>query len=77
MRILLFSTNFLPYIGGAELALKEITDRIDGFDFDLITARLEKKLSAEEKIGNIRVFRVGNKLTFFNFILPKFFFPNL
>ena len=75
MKILLFSTNFLPYIGGAELALKEITDRIGEFSFDLITSRLEKKLPAEEKIGNIRVFRVGNKMAFLNFLLPKFFFP--
>ena len=28
MKILLFSTAYLPFVGGAELALKEITDRL-------------------------------------------------
>ncbi|OGY44915.1 MAG: hypothetical protein A2729_03995 [Candidatus Buchananbacteria bacterium RIFCSPHIGHO2_01_FULL_39_14] len=30
MRILIFSLAYLPFIGGAELAVKEITDRISG-----------------------------------------------
>lgn len=59
-RILIFSTAYLPLIGGAELAIKEITERLgDDFSFDLICARIKKELPAEEKIGNVNVRRLG------------------
>lgn len=58
-RILIFSIAYEPLIGGAELAVRKITDRLSSYDFDLITCRLEKNLPKEEKIGNVRVFRVG------------------
>jgi len=36
-RILIFSTAYLPFVGGAEVAVKEITDRLaDDFSFVLI-----------------------------------------
>jgi len=40
MKILIFSTTYFPFIGGAEIAVKEITDRVKSYQFDLITARL-------------------------------------
>ena len=44
-RILIFSTAYYPFVGGAEVAVKEITDRLAGdFDFDLITAKIKKGL---------------------------------
>lgn len=48
-------------MGGAEVAVKEITDRLHGqdYEFHLITLRLDKNLPKEEKIGNIFVYRVG------------------
>ncbi len=59
-KILIFSTAYLPLIGGAEIAVKEITDRFgDDFVFDLICARIKKELPTREKIGNIEVYRVG------------------
>jgi glycosyltransferase involved in cell wall biosynthesis len=59
-KILIFSTAYLPLIGGAEIAVKETTDRLGGnFIFDLICARIKKELPAQEKIGNINVFRLG------------------
>jgi len=64
--------TYLPFIGGAEIATKEITDRIDNFDFDLITARLDKKLETEERIGNVNVYRVGKGSA-----LDKYLFPFL
>ena len=33
-RILILSTAYLPHIGGSELAIKNITDRINNFEFD-------------------------------------------
>ena len=56
MKILIFSTAYFPFVGGAEVAVKEITDRLashgttrpvlggDGFSFDMITARMDNKL---------------------------------
>lgn len=59
-KVLIFSTAYLPLIGGAEVAVKEITDRLgDGFVFDLICARIEKNLPARERVGQINVYRVG------------------
>lgn len=60
-RILLFALTYQPFVGGAEVAIKEITDRIDPSDysFDMITLRFDSDLPRVEKIGNITVHRVG------------------
>lgn len=59
-RILIFSTAYFPYVGGAEVAIKQITDRLyQDYDFDLITARIDKNLNTVEKVGNVNVYRVG------------------
>ena len=52
-RILIFSLAYTPYVGGAELAIKEITDRLDPneYSFDMITLRFDRKLPDVEKIG--------------------------
>jgi len=71
-RILIFSTAYFPLIGGAEVAIKEITNRIHGFKFDLITARIDSKLAKYEKIGNINVYRIGLGWQLDKFILPIF-----
>lgn len=57
--IIIFSTAYLPFTGGAEVAVKEITDRINNFQFDMVTARLDGKLPKFEKIGGVNVHRVG------------------
>lgn len=72
--ILIFSIAYIPFVGGAELAVKEITDRIyksdssakDGFTFDMITLRFNKNWPKFEKIGNVNVYRISS---------PKIFFP--
>jgi glycosyltransferase involved in cell wall biosynthesis len=58
-KILIFSTAYFPFVGGAEVAVKEITDRIKDFEFDMITAKLGRHLKSHERVGNINVFRVG------------------
>jgi glycosyltransferase involved in cell wall biosynthesis len=61
-RILIFSLAYYPnHVGGAEVAIKEITDRIDPSDieFHLITLRFEKNAPKEERVGNVCVYRVG------------------
>ena len=60
--VLIFSFVYYPrYIGGAEVAVKEITDRISvsEIEFDLIALRIDKNLPKFERIGNVNVHRVG------------------
>ncbi|MBM2817899.1 MAG: hypothetical protein HW401_489 [Parcubacteria group bacterium] len=73
-RILIFSIAYIPFVGGAELAVKEITDRFPtlnsktsaDFSFDMITLRFNKNWPKFEKIGNVNVYRISS---------PKIFFP--
>lgn len=60
-RVLIFSLTYHPFIGGAEIAVKEITDRIKSEDisFDMITLRFDSALPKIEKIGNVTVHRIG------------------
>src|SRR3989344_2137239 len=67
-KVLIFSLAYYPHVGGAEVALKEITDRISDTAFHMITLRMagEKR---EERIGNILVHRVGSGASYFQKIL--------
>lgn len=59
-KVLIFSLAYDPFVGGAEVAIKEITNRLgDNFEFDMITANLDSKQKSEEKIGNITIYRIG------------------
>ncbi len=61
-KVLIFSLVYYPrFIGGAEVTIKEVTDRIDPNDieFDMITLRLDKNLPKFERIGNVNIYRVG------------------
>ena len=65
-KILIFSIAYIPFVGGAELAVKEITDRVNDLEFDMITLRFNKNWPKFEKIGNVNVYRISS---------PKIFFP--
>lgn len=70
-KILIFSTAYAPFWGGAEIAIKEITDRINDLEFDLITAKLKRGLPNFEKVGRVNIYRVGVGLqTFDKLTLP-------
>lgn len=61
-KILIFSLSYYPrFVGGAEVAIKEITDRIDTqeIEFHMITLRFDSALPKKEKIGNVLVHRIG------------------
>lgn len=65
-KILIFSTAYYPFVGGAEVAIKEITDRIGDIQFDLLTAKLDHKALKSkgtfdmlERVGNVNVYRIG------------------
>jgi len=61
-KVLIFSLNYYPrFIGGAEVAVKEITDRIspEEIEFHMVTLRFDSTLPKEERIGNVVVHRIG------------------
>ena len=74
-KILILSTSFWPLVGGSETAIREVVARLSDYNFDLITARLNNNFLPVEQTGNLRIFRVGNGLNFFKFLLPKNFLP--
>lgn len=84
-KVLIFSLAYPPFIGGAEVAIQEITNRISpaDFSFDMITLRFDANLPRYEKIGNVAVHRIGfakknatiNDLAVFPLKLNKYFFP--
>jgi len=74
-KILILSTSFYPLIGGSETAIREVVARLPDYHFDLVTARLNRHSPPIEQRGNLQIFRVGNGLNFFKFLLPKNFLP--
>lgn len=59
-KVLIFSLAYFPkHVGGAEVALKEITDRIPDLEFHVVTNRFDSTLPKEERIGNVTVHRIG------------------
>jgi hypothetical protein len=61
-KILIFSLAYYPsHVSGAEAAIKEITDRVGGddYEFHLITHLFDKTAPWIEQIGKVTVYRVG------------------
>lgn len=61
-KILIFSLAYYPkHVGGAEVAIKEITNRVDPkeIEFHMVTLRFDSTLPKVEKVGNVLVHRVG------------------
>lgn len=84
-RILFFSLTYHPFIGGAEVAIKETTDRIspEEYSFDMITLRFDSALPKFERVGNIDIFRIGftrkgakiSDFKKFPLVLNKYLYP--
>lgn len=70
MKILIFSTAYHPLIAGAEIAIKEITDRLPEHQFDLICAKIRRGLPAREKLGAVTIYRLGVGSKLDKFLLP-------
>lgn len=87
-KVLIFSLAYYPdLVGGAEVAIKEITDRIapEDISFDMVTLRFDSTLPRFERIGNVNVHRIGfgrkhpeiGDLVKFPLSLNKYLFPFL
>lgn len=68
-RIAIFSVAYEPFIGGAEVAVRQITDRLPGYSFDLYTAKMDPALAPHEHIGNVCVYRLGTGKPFLDKLL--------
>ncbi len=80
-KVIIFSTAYFPFVGGAEVAVKELTDRMgdfstkggpaSGWEFDMITTKMDSNLPDFERVGRVNVYRVGLGWGGFDkFILP-------
>ena len=58
-KVLILMTGYMPFVGGAEIAVREITDRMPDVEFHMITVNLDGKQKRVERMGNIQVFRLG------------------
>ncbi len=70
--VVIFSTAYFPLASGAELAIREVTDRIPDINFFLITARMGRAYPKQEHVGNVLVFRLGIGVPSFDKLLLPF-----
>lgn len=68
-KILIFSLAYLPHVGGAEVAIKEITGRIQDVEFHMLTHRFHTGDRNEERVGSVHVHRIGHGSSYFSKIL--------
>lgn len=69
--ILVFSWFYHPFIGGAELFVRAIAERLSSrFRFIILTARTSRNLPRKEKLGEGAVLRVGTGHWTDKFIYP-------
>lgn len=71
-RILIFSIAYLPHAAGAEQAVKNITDHLASYEFDLIASRMRRQDKPRERIGNVNVYRVGFGSRLGRYLYPFF-----
>ena len=73
--IIVFSTAYAPFIGGAELAIREIARRLsDAYAFTIVTARSRSDLVSTEVVPEGRIVRIGWGGRFDKLLLPFFGF---
>ena len=74
-RILIFSLAYYPLVGGAEIAVKEITNRIPEIEWDMVTLSFDKAHKKIEKVGNVNIYRISSSKTLFP--MKAFFFTRV
>lgn len=68
-KILIYSLAYFPFVGGAEVALREVVKRLkNSYKFEIVTARM-KCLRSVEYIDGIKVRRIGIGIQFIDKLL--------
>lgn len=57
--VAVFSLAYHPFVGGAEVALKEIISRNQDSDFLILTKRFDRAWPSAETSGNLSILRLG------------------
>ncbi|TSC69116.1 MAG: hypothetical protein G01um101466_190, partial [Parcubacteria group bacterium Gr01-1014_66] len=71
--VLVFTTSYFPFVGGVEIAIKEVIRRnVVSYSFFIITARVRRNLPKREFYEGGTIIRVG-----FGVFLDKWFLPFL
>lgn len=73
--ILVFTPSFLPLRGPVETAVEEIIKRSPQWEFDIVTARLDKNLPKETHEGSMHIYRLGRGLVRDKYLLPLLAMP--
>lgn len=68
-RALIFSLAYLPHVGGAELAVHELTKRLEEYEFTIVTLRFRASDSEIETHGRVRIYRVGSGSSYLQKVL--------
>ncbi|MEK7659818.1 MAG: glycosyltransferase family 4 protein [Patescibacteria group bacterium] len=68
--VIVLTTAYDPFIGGAELAAREVMRRIPDVQFTVLTARFRRNLPAYELQGNIVIYRLGIGSAVDKYLLP-------
>lgn len=68
--VLVFATTYAPHMGPAEEAMQEIMKRSPGWEFDILTAKLDANLPAQTHDGRVHVYRLGRGTRLDKFLLP-------
>lgn len=84
-KALIFAVAYHPFVGGAEVAVQEITKRLaKDFEFHLITLRIDGRIPKSEKIDEVFVYRIGwgrregaSSSINLGLTISKYFFPFL
>lgn len=72
-KVFVFTTSYHPFIGGAEIAIEEITKRLaHEFDFFIVTSRFRRSLPKRETRPEGTVIRLGLGARFDKWLLPVF-----
>ncbi|MBI2023029.1 glycosyltransferase family 4 protein [Candidatus Giovannonibacteria bacterium] len=76
--IVVLTTVYKPFLGGAEIAIEEIAKNLRGeFDFYILTARLKRNLPAREKTPEGTIIRLGLGTNLDKLLLPFLIFWEL
>lgn len=71
IRLIIFTTSYYPFVGGAEIAVQEVGRRLAGrFDICIVTSRFSRKLPKHEARPEGNVIRVGMGSRFDKWLLP-------
>ena len=70
MRILVFTTFYVPLSGGAEIALHELMRHLPDIDFDVITVRGRGHLPRFEATDNVTLYRLGLGIPTDKYVFP-------